>query len=276
MDQKIIEKYKDKFINGKDIAYQIKIDLFDKIKKESIEKSLSAIIVGNNENSKKYVDLKNKFANDIGVEFNKYIIEENSDPEELIQCINFLNDDEYTDGIIIQLPLPKNFDKEKAFSTLSPEKDVDGFLDSSKFKPVMANVIMVLLNEVNRNFDNSTISIISNSEKSQEKISNTLREYYKDITIYNNTYSEKNIDLIKDNCKKSDIIISIVGKKHFINKDFIKKDCVIIDAGITRENDEVFGDADIEDVIDDVAFITPPIGGVGPLTVALLFKNLVG
>lgn len=273
--EKYIKKYNDKIINGKEISEFIKFELKKKIEEENINKNLSAIIIGNNPNSETYIKLKNKFASEIGVGFNSYYIEEDEEEESIISTIEFLNKDEETDSIIIQLPLPKKYDSKKILSYLDPKKDVDGFLENTEYNPVLGEVILRLLKEIQESFEDKTVSIISNSDIFGEKLDTFFKKKFNNVNVLKNIYSDNNIENIKSNCLKSDFIISIVGKKHFINNSFIKKDTVIFDVGITKEDGETFGDAFLEDVINDVKYITPPINGIGPMTVAMLFSNMI-
>lgn len=273
--EKYIKKYNDKIINGKEISEFIKFELKKKIEEENINKNLSAIIIGNNPNSETYIKLKNKFASEIGVGFNSYYIEEDEEEESIISTIEFLNKDEETDSIIIQLPLPKKYDSKKILSYLDPKKDVDGFLENTEYNPVLGEVILRLLKEIQESFEDKTVSIISNSDIFGEKLDMFFKKNFNNVNILKNIYSDNNIENVKSNCMKSDFIISIVGKKHFINNSFIKKGAVIFDVGITKENGETFGDVFLEDVINDVKYITPPINGIGPMTVAMLFSNMI-
>ena len=133
---------------------------------------------------------------------------------------------------------------------------------------------MRLLLEIQESFENKILTIISNSDVFGNKLEDLFLRKFKDLKIYKDIYSENNLEKIKENCKKSDFIISIVGKKHFITNDFIKKGAVIFDIGITREDKELYGDAYLDDIINNVKYITPPINGIGPMTVAMLFNNL--
>ncbi len=272
---KYIKKYGDKIINGKEISEFVKFELKKKIEEKNLIKNLSSIIIGNDIGSKIYTKLKNNFAIDIGVGFNSYFIEEDESEESIISTVDFLSNDEETNGIIIQLPLPKKFDTNKILSHVDIKKDVDGFLKNTKYNPVLGEVILKLLIEIQESFENKTISIISNSDIFGEKLEVFFLSKFKNIKILKNIYSESNLKKIKNDCTKSDFIISIVGKKHYITNDFIKKDVIIFDAGITKENGETYGDAFFDDVINDVKYITPPVNGIGPMTVAMLFKNLI-
>ena len=270
-----LTKYSDKIINGKEISEFIAFELKREIEEKTLDLNLATVLAGDNIASKTYIKLKNDFATKIGVGFNSYFLKDDETEDGLISTIDFLSGDNEIDGIIIQLPLPKNFNTEKVLSHINPQKDVDGFLKDSSFNPVMSEVILRLLKEIQESFEDKVLTIISNSDVFGNKLSDIFSSKFSNLKIHKHIYSEKDIENIKNDCKKSDFIISIVGKKHFITNDFIKKDVVIFDAGITKEENETYGDAYFDDVIDDVKFITPPINGIGPMTVAMLFNNLI-
>lgn len=270
------EKFKDKIINGKEISEFIKFNLKKEISENNIRKNISVVLIGNDTNSKVYVNLKKKFAESIGVGFNTYFVEEDESEESVLELINFLNEDSETDAIMIQLPLPKNFNKEKILSSINPKKDIDGFLENSSFNPISGEVILRLLKEQQESLEEKTITIISNSAIYGEKLEKLfLSKFNNIIKINKHIFSEKDLENIKNDCKNSDVIISMVGKKHYITNDFIKKGAIVFDSGITKEGTETYGDAYLEDVIHDVKYITAPIYGMGPMTVAYVFENLI-
>lgn len=276
MEQEFLEKYNDKLIDGADIAEFIKFELQQKIKKEKIKKNLAAILIGNDENSKTYLKLKKKFADYINVGFCEYIIDETEQENNIIDAINFLNNDEEINGIIIQLPIPKKFNQDKIVNLINRDKDVDGFLNDTTFNPVMGKVIFKILQEYDDNINaKKNISIISNSNIFADKIKRYLQQKLNSADIDTIIFCEDHMDEIKNITSHSDVLISAVGKKNYIKKDFIKEDAIVIDIGITKEKKKIYGDADIYDIVDKIKYITPPIGGVGPMTVAMLFDNLI-
>ena len=175
MEEIILEKYKNKLIDGKEISEFIRFELQQKIKNEKIKKNLAVILIGDNENSKTYIKLKKKFADFIGVGFNEYIISEEEIEQNILDAVNFLNIDEEVDGIIMQLPIPKKFNQDRILSSISRKKDVDGFLDETSFNPVLGKVIKRILIEYDDEFnkwENRNISIICNSDVFSSKIEN--------------------------------------------------------------------------------------------------------
>jgi methylenetetrahydrofolate dehydrogenase (NADP+)/methenyltetrahydrofolate cyclohydrolase len=268
------KKQKEKIINGKLISSQIKHELIRKIQ-GGVNKGLAAVLIGSNKESKTYIKLKKKFAKEIGVSFFDYYLDSDSSQEEVEECLKFLASDNEIDGILLQLPLPKKFDTQKIIDYIPDKKDVDGFLKNTLYKPVLVKVIFKIIQEMELELDNKNIILIYNSPIFANKVEENFIEKYKNIKFKKILFEKNNILKIKNEIKKSDLIISCVGEKEFIKKDFIKEGVSIIDIGVSKENNETFGDIDFFDVLDKVKFITPPISGIGPVTVAMLFENLI-
>jgi methylenetetrahydrofolate dehydrogenase (NADP+)/methenyltetrahydrofolate cyclohydrolase len=268
------KKYKEKIINGELISDQIKHELIRKVQ-GGVNKGLSAVLIGDNKESSTYIRLKKKFAKEIGVNFFDYYLSSESSQEEVEECLNFLASDFEVDGILLQLPLPKKFDTQKIINYIPPEKDVDGFLENTLYKPVLVTAVFKIIQEMELELDNKNVILIYNSPIFANKVEENFVEKYKNIKFKKILFDENNILKIKNEIKKSDLVISCVGKKEFIKKDFVKEGSSIIDIGVFKENKETFGDVDFFDVIDKVEFITPPSSGIGPITVAMLFENLI-
>jgi len=272
--ENLSKEKKEKIIDGELISDQIKHELIRKIQ-AGIKKNLAAVLIGNNKESKTYIKLKKKFAKDIGVDFFDYFLDKDSTQEEVEDCLNFLANDFEIDGILLQLPLPKKFNTQKILNHIPPEKDVDGFLKNTSYKPVLVKAVFKIIQEMDLNLDNKNIILIYNSDVFANKVEENFIEKNKNINFKKILFNKNNILEIKNEIKKSDLVISCVGEKEFIKKDFVKKDSFIIDIGVTHENNETFGDVDFFEVIEKVKFITPPIKGIGPITVAMLFENLI-
>ncbi|NCC70089.1 bifunctional 5,10-methylenetetrahydrofolate dehydrogenase/5,10-methenyltetrahydrofolate cyclohydrolase [bacterium] len=268
------KKYLEKIIDGKLISDQIKHELKRKVQ-SGIDKTLAAVLVGNNKESETYIKLKKKFAKEIGINFSDYYLNNDSTQEEVEDCLSFLASDFEIDGILLQLPLPKKFNTKKILDYIPPEKDVDGFLENTLYKPVLVKAVFKIIEEMNLDLDNKNIALIYNSEIFANKVEENFIGKYKKINFNKILFNKNNILEIKKITKNSDLIISCVGEREFIKKDFIKNNSSIIDIGVSNKNKEVFGDSDFFNIIDKVEFITPPIGGIGPITVAMLFDNLV-
>jgi methylenetetrahydrofolate dehydrogenase (NADP+)/methenyltetrahydrofolate cyclohydrolase len=268
------KEYKEKIINGELISDQIKHELIRKVQ-GGIDKGLAAVLIGNNKESSTYIRLKKKFAKEIGVNFFDYYLNSDSSQEEVEECLKFLASDFEVDGILLQLPLPKKFDTQKIIDYIPVEKDVDGFLKNTLYKPVLVKAIFKIIQEMDLELDNKNVVLIYNSPIFANKVEENFIEKFKNLKFKKILFDKNNILKIKNEIKKSDLIISCVGEKEFIKKDFIKEGSSIIDIGVFKENNETFGDIDFFNVLDKVEFITPPISGIGPITVAMLFENLI-
>ena len=240
---------------------------------------LAVIIVGSDPASSIYVSKKREACTKVGFISKNYDLEITTSVKKLLTLIDQLNNDDHIDGILVQLPLPSHIDAQKILEAIYPDKDVDGFHPynigrlmqrNPLLRPCTPKGIMVLLEDIIDTFKGKHALIIGASNIVGRPMAMELllagatvticHRFTKDLTKYLNT---------------ADIIIVAVGKPHFIkgNHDF-KKEAIIIDVGINRwDNGNLVGDVDFENLINQVAHITPVPGGVGPMTVAALLEN---
>lgn len=264
-----------KLLGGKDLAQKIKEEIALTVRASANKPDLAVILIGNNPASKIYVKLKEKACNYCDINVHKYIFEENSSEREIINTINFLNKDPEINGILVQLPLPKKFNTDKIISSIDPQKDVDGFHPQNieKLKKgeealisPLAHSIVELIISTNQNLKNKKILVLSNSEHLLYPIKVLLPESKVSWTsVAQKGFIEK--------CQAADVLIVAIGKENFIQDDMVKKDAIIIDCGTNETEEGVEGDVD-ESVDDIVAYRSPVPGGVGPLTIAFLLKNV--
>lgn len=282
-----------KIINGNELAEKIKDKLIKEIiglKDNNIQKkdelalikrrpNLAIILIGGREDSKLYVKLKEIEAKKIGIDTHTYRCPENTNEEEILEMIKYLNKDELIDAILVQLPLPKQFNTDKIIKTINPEKDVDRFhpenlkkfLETCNHKDIMPPVIEVILEILKTTkceMRNKHACIISNSKIFGKTIAKAL----KCIEIKTEVSSTDD-PLLKNKSNSADILITAIGRPKFIKKDMVKKNAIIIDIGISKKGKKIYGDVDFKNVKEKVKFITPVPGGVGPMTIAMLFKN---
>lgn len=262
-----MNKTKATILDGKALAEKIKKELKKEIIKNELSPGLAVILVGNNPASKMYIDLKEKACKEVGINFSKYLCNgqcyDNIDETELLEMINFLNHDPQINGILIQLPLPKEFNVNKIIKTIAPSKDVDGFYNK-KITPPTIEAIIELLQATNTDLTNKHTLIIGNSDI----FINNLENYLNQIGI-KKIKKEKNIP---KNCPDYDIVIIACGKPHLLKSKHIKNEAIVIDVGINKLNGATVGDADPE-IVEKATFLSPVPGGVGPLTVACLLRN---
>ena len=262
-------------IDGK----QIKEKYLNLIKEEIRDKkiTLAVIQVGNDEASSVYVKQKEKMCAQIGANFNHYIFDEDANEEEIINLINTLNDDDTT-GILVQLPLPPKFNKDKIINTIKAEKDVDGLTDNSIIKlvkgentiiPCTALGVIKILEEINIEIQGKHAVIIGRSNLVGKPLYNLLLNKNATVTMCH-SYTKN----LKEMCLSADILIFATNKKHIITRDMVKEGSVIVDVGISREDGKLYGDVN-PNVSEKCSYLTPVPGGVGPLTIAMLANNLL-
>lgn len=254
-----------KKIDGRAIAERVKDEIAQAIYKlNGPRPNLAIILVGERKDSKLYVSLKEREGKKIGIDTHLYKLDSSTSEEELLKIISFLNTDPLIDGILVQLPLPEQFDTDKIIAAINPEKDADGFHPAHPnyvMSPVLAS-ILACLEEIKFDFENKTACVLYNSEIFGLSVKKILKD--KGLQV-----------ILKEKPEEADLIISALGRPHFIKKENIKEGAVIIDIGITKVDDKVLGDVDYEDVKDKASYITPVPGGIGPMTIAFLFKNVL-
>ncbi len=256
-------------IDGKKIADEILTKLAKEVPKLKKRPGLAAILVGDNSASKLYLRLKEKACQKIGIDFYSYFLDSNCPEEKILEVINFLNTDQTIDGIIIQLPLPQKFNKDKLISAINPAKDVDGFHPQTKVVSPNILGIIELLKATKVDLKDKKIVILSNSEIFSQPFKKILPD---SEVIYINPKAQSSE--LRAQSQQADVLIVAVGKPHFIKASMIKKDAIIIDVGINRKKDRIIGDVDPK--VDKVAAFRSPVpGGVGPMTVAMLMQNLI-
>ena len=268
-----------KIIDGKKIRDQILDELKKQVKQYMIKPCLAVIQVGDDEASNTYIKSKEKACNDIGIYFKHIKFTETAKEIEIINKILELNNDEYVHGILLQLPLPEGFNQDKLINYIARNKDVDGLTDINigkifNNKPGLVSCtpqgIMRLLEEEKIELAGKNVTIVGRSNLVGKPLLGLMLN--KDATV---TICHSKTENLKKHTKNADILIVAVGKKHFITEDMIKEDAIVIDVGINRENNKLYGDVDFNNVKTKVQKITPVPGGVGPMTIAMLMNNCV-
>src|SRR3989344_5634408 len=267
-----------KIFNGKKEAEKILLDLKNKIRKNKKKPKLAIIVIGENPASNLYVKLKKSAAEKIGLEVIEERFQKNAKELKIIQRIKDFNQDKSVDGIIVQLPLPTGLKTEKIIQSISPKKDIDGFHKLNRkllkkgtpyFFPVLPSAILTALKKSGKNFKNKKILALVNSNV----FGRVLKDFFKinSLKIEYNLFDKKDI---KDIVKKADVLITVLNKPNFIKGSMIKKEVVLIDAGFIKKDKKAIGNIDKESVGEKAGWLSPVPGGVGPLTVALLLKNV--
>ena len=270
-------------IDGKALAKKIREKLkveCDGLKTNKIIPKLAVIMVGDNSASKVYVKNKSKACEEIGIKYEEHLLSENIKQEELIDLIIKLNQEESVNGILLQSPIPGHLNINQAFKAISYRKDVDGFTPSSVGKLSIGEDtfisctpygIIKMFEEYNIDLTGKDVVIIGRSNIVGKPLIQVCLNKNATVTVCHS----KTINL-EEHTKRADVLISAIGKAKFITKDMVKKDAVVIDVGINRdENGKLVGDVDFENVEKIASYITPVPGGVGPMTIAMLMNNVI-
>ena len=249
---------------------------------------LAAILVGNNGASETYVASKVKHCEAIGFKSTLIRLEEDVEEKNLIAAINNLNEDDDVDGILVQLPLPKQIDEEKIINAIHPDKDVDGFhpvsvgkmvMGMPAFLPATPYGILLMLAHYKIDTKGKNAIVIGRSNIVGRPMSILLSQNSQpgNCTV---TLCHSHTQHLKTLCLQADIIVAALGKPGFLTADMVKENAIVIDVGITRVVDAtkksgfaIKGDVDFENVAAKCTYITPVPGGVGLMTIAALMKN---
>jgi methylenetetrahydrofolate dehydrogenase (NADP+)/methenyltetrahydrofolate cyclohydrolase len=279
-------------LDGKLVSLAVKEDLKNKtavLKNENKKiPHLAAILIGNNGASETYVASKIKSCNEIGFKSTLLRFDVTVTEEEVINAIHTLNNDEDVDGILVQLPLPKQINEEKIINLIDPSKDVDGFHPISVGKMVQGLPtfisatpygVMLLLKYYNIDTAGKHAVVIGRRNIVGRPMSILLSQNTNpgNCTV---TLCHSRTQNLKDICLQADIIVAALGIPGFLKADMVKENAVVIDVGITRIEDKtkksgygLKGDVDFENVAPKCSYITPVPGGVGLMTIAALLTN---
>ena len=270
-------------IDGKALAKKIRQELkveCDELKSKGINPKLAVIMVGDNPASKVYVRNKSRACDEIGIEYEEYLLQDDIKQEDLINLIKKLNEDKTVNGILLQSPIPDHLNINQAFKTITYRKDVDGFTPSSVGKLCIGEDtfisctpygVMKMFEEYNIDLTGKNVVILGRSNIVGKPLIQCCLAKNATVTVCHS--KTKNIE---EYTKRADILISAIGKAKFVTKDMVKKDVVVIDVGINRNEDgKLVGDVDFEAVEPLASYITPVPGGVGPMTIAMLMNNVI-
>ena len=280
----------EKIIDGKLIAEQIKreiaAEVADMIDHGKNAPHLAAVIVGEDGASQTYVASKEKACHSVGMTSSVYRLPVRTTEEELLQTVEFLNNDPEIDGYIIQLPLPKHIDEDKIINAIKPSKDVDGFtsinvgrlqLGLPCFVPATPNGIMELIKRSGIETVGKNVVVLGRSNIVGTPMAILMSRKGIDATV---TLCHSKTQDLPGICRQADIVVAAIGKQGFVKADMVKPGAVVIDVGIHRVEDpsspkgyKILGDVDYEEVSKVASAITPVPGGVGPMTIVSLLQN---
>lgn len=269
-------------IDGQAIAERIKDEIADEVFSNFQEKrpSLAIILVGNRSDSELYVSLKEREAKKVGIDTHLYRLDEEDGEEKLREIISFLNKDPEVDAILIQLPLPKGWDTDGVIATLDPLKDADGFHPEHPdyvLSPVIAAVDFIVREEQ----VTGRAGIFYRSEVFGQSLKEHLLDLELEVDLFPVAESEdpRSDEDLKEELSsvssKDDILISALGLPGFLTKEYCKSEAIVVDVGISKSEGKVVGDLDMKMPTKHLLAFTPVPGGIGPMTIAFLFKNVI-
>ncbi len=270
-------------IDGKALAATIQADVAKRVsdfkKQHGIQPGLAVILAGNNAASEIYVEKKEQACHETGILSEKFVFGEDASEQELIEKISELNSDRKIHCILVQLPLPQGINARRVLREVLPEKDVDGFTPRNigallsgdeTFAPCTPKGIIRLIESTETRIEGANAVVVGASIIVGKPTAAMLLNRNATVTV-----CHKKTSSLAEHTKNADILVSAAGVRGLITASKVKQGAVVIDAGIVRENNSIYGDVDFENVKRKAGFITPVPGGVGPMTVACLMENTV-
>lgn len=242
---------------------------------------IDIMLVGDDYASQMYVSMKEKKALDLRILVNIHTFDKEISQAQLIKLIKELNNENEVDGIMVQLPMPEHINESEVLESILPSKDVDGLTstnlgklfknDSSAIPPATAKGVIKLLDNYDVQIEGKRAVVIGRGDISGLPIAAMLQNKNATVTI-----CHSHTQGLKDICKDADILVSSIGRAEYINSEYVKNGGVVIDVGTNRNSEgKLVGDVDFNSVKDIAGYITPVPGGVGPMTIACLFDNLI-
>ena len=270
-----------KIIDGKAVSAKVKEQVrkeAEVLKQKGIEIGLAVVIVGDNPASRVYVNNKKKACAEVGFTSYEYALPEETTEAELLELVEKLNSDDKVNGILVQLPLPKQINENAIINAIRPDKDVDAFhpenvghimIGDFSFLPCTPAGVMELIAETGVDVCGKNCVVIGRSNIVGKPMAMLLLHKNGTVTICHSR--TKNLAEI---CSQADILVAAVGKAGFVTPDMVKEGAVVIDVGMNRNSEgKLCGDVDYAACFDKAGYITPVPGGVGPMTIAMLMRN---
>lgn len=262
---------------------RIKTEKLEELKKEiyTLERrpGIAVIQVGNNEASNVYIKNKKNTAEELGCKFEHIKFNEDVKEEEILLKIDDLNNNKEIDGILIQMPIPNHLNTSIIQNRVVSTKDIDGLTDVNAgllihnkpcHMPCTPKGIIEMINYYNIDLKGKHVVIVGRSELVGKPLMCLMLNNNATVTVCHSYTSN-----LKEITLHADILIVAVGKKHIITNDMVKDGAVVIDVGINRIDNKLYGDVDFDNVKHKCSYITPVPGGVGQTTVLSLYQNLL-
>ncbi|SNX55368.1 bifunctional 5,10-methylenetetrahydrofolate dehydrogenase/5,10-methenyltetrahydrofolate cyclohydrolase [Thermoanaerobacterium sp. RBIITD] len=263
-------------IDGKSIAKEIRDKIKSEIMQNNYKPHLAIVMAGNDEASKIYANTKVKACKSVGIDANVFYFDEDEE-KKYIAKLEELNNDTNVHGIMVEMPLPLSFNKQRTYDIIDPYKDVDCistynmgrlFAGNPLYIPCTPNAILYILKNLNIDFTGKHAVVVGRSDILGKPVAKLMLDLNMTVTQCHS----KTIDLEKYT-RQADVLILAVGKRNLVNGDMIKDGVILVDAGITEYDGKIFGDCDFDSVERHCHYITPVPGGVGPVTTSMVLLN---
>ena len=264
-------------LDGKKIAEMRQKILKEEILSSGLCPQLATVIVGSDPASQMYIRMKHRACEQVGISSAGMELSGDATTGQVLEAVAQLNNDPDIHGILIQLPLPKQVDTERVIASVRPDKDVDGFHPFNlgllfsgrpRFVPCTPKGIMTLLAEYKIELAGTRAVVVGRSIDVGRPMSALFTNADATVTLCHS--KTKNL---AEEIRHADILVSAIGKAHFITREMVKPGAVVIDVGINQLNGKLVGDVDFAAVTTIASAITPVPGGVGPMTIATLMEN---
>ena len=264
-------------IDGKALAAKVREEVAAEVE-ELGDIGLTTVLVGDDPASHVYISGKHKAATSVGIHANDLRLTAETSQEELLELIAELNADESVDGLLVQLPLPASIDETTTLEAIDPAKDIDGlhpmnagslYLGRPRLVPATPLGIMRMLAEHRIEPRGARAVVVGRSNIVGKPIAHLLLQAHATLTICHSRTVE-----LERHTLDADILVAAVGQVHVIGADMVKAGAAVIDVGMNRTDEGLFGDVD-PGAVERAAYLTPVPGGVGPMTIAMVLKNTV-
>ena len=271
-----------KIINGKEIAKNIRAEIKKRVedfhKRFNKFPGLSVVLIGDNEASQIYVNMKEKACKEAGIISKKYLLDKDTSEDKALKLIEDLNRDKSVHGILVQLPLPSHLNTAKILDLVSYKKDVDGFHPSNVGRLTMGEKALVpctpagiikLIESTGTKIEGKRAVVVGRSNIVGKPVATLLLKKNATVTVCHSRTAD-----LAAVIGEADILVAAIGKPELVKGNWIKKGAVVIDVGMNRLGDgKLVGDVEFDKAKERASFITPVPGGVGPMTIAMLLSN---
>ncbi|RKY04629.1 bifunctional 5,10-methylenetetrahydrofolate dehydrogenase/5,10-methenyltetrahydrofolate cyclohydrolase [Candidatus Poribacteria bacterium] len=276
-----------KILEGKPIAQKIKEEVkaeVEKLKAEGVTPCLAAVQVGEDPASKSYIRSQRRSCKEVGIEYKLFTLPENTSKEELKEFIEKLNNDPSITGIILQMPLPKHIDAREAFCWIDEKKDVEGVtpanlgliaFDMPRLAPPTALAAIRMIEETGEEVLGRETVVVGRSTIVGKPAALLLlqRKFSATVTVCHTGTSKRG--KLEEHVRNAEILIAAAGQPHLIKGEWVKEGAIVVDVGMNYVEGKFVGDVEFETAKERASYITPVPGGVGPVTTAILLRNVV-